>query len=181
MKLIQDMFPSFNILYNSPFFPYSRYNFSLKYLLRKESEENVIKENTFFIINVSDHWVLLTNFGCDSSTWHVYDSLYNPIYVFNLDKIFHHFETLDQKNDVFFVTHRDIVRQSGTTDCGLFALGILYSLCDGKNPSLIHLNRKECVCTIKIAWKIKNLFNFHTQNLLIKLRLTIIYIFTIVN
>jgi hypothetical protein len=85
-----------------------------------------------------DHWVLLTNFGCDSSTWHVYDSLYNPNYVFYLDKMFHHFETFDQKNDVFFVTHRDIVRQSGTTDCGLFALGILYSLCDGKNPSLIH-------------------------------------------
>jgi hypothetical protein len=143
MKLIHDLFPSFNILYNAPFFPYNRYDFSFKYLLRQETEENIIKENTFLILNVSDHWILLTNFGCDSGSWHVYDSLYQSSYVFALNKMFNHFNIIFEDNDVFLVTHRDVLRQTGITDCGLFALGFLFALCSGKNPSCIHFKQKE--------------------------------------
>jgi hypothetical protein len=78
-----------------------------KYLFTQETEENIIKENTFLILNVSDHWILLTNFGCDSGNWHVYDSLYQSTYVFALNKMFNHFNLIYEDNDVFLVTHRD--------------------------------------------------------------------------
>ena len=143
MKLINDKFPSFNILYNSPFFPYNQFDFSFKHLLRKESGESVIKENTFFVINVSSHWILLTNCGCDTNSWHVYDSLFNSSYLFSLDTMFKAFNQLYQENDVFFVTHRDVIRQSGANDCGLFVLGFIFAICEGKNPTFIQFKQKE--------------------------------------
>ena len=40
--------------------------------------------------------------------------------------MYNHFIIIYEDNDVFFVTHRDVLRQTGITDCGLFALGFLF-------------------------------------------------------
>ena len=35
-----------------------------------------------------------------------------------------------------FLNNRDVQRQEGSNDCGLFALAYMYTLCSGNNPSL---------------------------------------------
>ena len=58
MKLIQDQFPSVNILTASPFLNYNPKNFSLDNLLIDAEGKHVIKDRTFFILHaLKNHWV----------------------------------------------------------------------------------------------------------------------------
>ena len=58
MKLIQELFPNFNILTASPFLNYKADKFSLDNLLIDEKGNHVIKDHTFFILHsLERHWV----------------------------------------------------------------------------------------------------------------------------
>ena len=58
MKLIQELFPNFNILTASPFLNYKADTFSLDNLLIDEKGNHVIKDHTFFILHSLElHWV----------------------------------------------------------------------------------------------------------------------------
>jgi hypothetical protein len=63
MKLIKKTFNQFNILYRSLYINNNDKNFSLDNLLVDKSGNNVIKENSFFILHSrKNHWILLTNY-----------------------------------------------------------------------------------------------------------------------
>ena len=156
MKLIQEQFPHFNILTASPYWNYNANKFSLDNLLIDDKGNHVIKDGTFFILHsLERHWVnlfllfgnidniltyfikvLLTNYDGDLDEWHLYDSLNEEGYRKSISVILGEISKIFPETYHMFLNNRDVQRQEGINDCGLFALAYMYTLCSGNNPSL---------------------------------------------
>lgn len=85
------------------------------------------------------HWITLTNYNIFFSArnkslgiWFIYDSLNNPEYY--LDTIKPALKRLNISS-IIKVMACDMVKQSGSSDCGLFALGYAIAICESKDPS----------------------------------------------
>ena len=85
----------------------------------------------------------MTNFNCEPNTWHIYDSLFSESYLKSMKYILKTFSEINKEIDFFIILHRDVQRQKGPNDCGLFVLAFLFALCEGKNPSLINFKQSE--------------------------------------
>ena len=156
MKLIQEQFPHFNILTASPYWNYNANKFSLDNLLIDDKGNHVIKDGTFFILHsLERHWVnlfyylcsidkilnyftkvLLTNYDGDFDEWYLYDSLNEEGYRKSMSLILGEISQIFPQTNHMFLNNRDVQRQEGINDCGLFALAYMYTLCSGNNPSL---------------------------------------------
>jgi Ulp1 family protease len=80
--------------------------------------------------------VLLTNFDGDLDEWHLYDSLNEEGYRKSMSLILGEISHIFPETIHMFLNNRDVQRQEGFNDCGLFALAYMYTLCSGNNPSL---------------------------------------------
>ena len=87
------------------------------------------------------HWLTVTNIGADSDAEiMVYDSLYPSIGTFVQKQIATLLHT-DQKEIKVNIMNMQV--QSGTCDCGLFALATATSLVDGVHPGAITFKQSE--------------------------------------
>ena len=79
---------------------------------------------------------MLTNFDGGLDEWHLYDSLNEECYRKSISLILGEIcQILPEIYHMFF-NNRDVQRQEGFNDCGLFALAYMYTLCSVNNPSL---------------------------------------------
>ncbi len=130
MVLIQEQFPECNILTGSPYFSYTRESFDKNQLYSKK-DDHIVTPNTFFVLNsCGNHWVMLTNYGCDIDVWHFYDSLNGSQYLNSMELILSHFTSMYPETEYQILYNRDVQRQIGSDDCGLFALAYIYTICN---------------------------------------------------
>ena len=88
------------------------------------------------ILNVSgNHWVTATNVGCEGNKVKVYDSLYTKLFDKHREDLYACLASMlhtTSKNMV--IEWPSMAQQIGTADCGLFALAVAISLCNGDDP-----------------------------------------------
>lgn len=85
------------------------------------------------VLNVSEnHWLTISNIGCDSFSVKVYDSLGGRLPHISRKVVAN---ILQCKKQCIIVMHEDVQKQHGGNDCGVFALAFATSLCNGKDPS----------------------------------------------
>ena len=86
------------------------------------------------ILNVGGkHWVTATNIGCEGNKVKVFDSLSLKLSKKDEQSLA---ALLDTSLPDMTIEWPSMQQQSGTTDCGLFAIAVAVSLCNGDNPSL---------------------------------------------
>ena len=92
------------------------------------------------VLNISgDHWVTVTNIGCGENGIKVYDSdsLYRQAPKSSRPKFLACLAALLNTSSANMVVEwPSLKRQKGGSDCGLFAIAVAVSLCNGDNPSL---------------------------------------------
>ena len=99
------------------------------------------KEDFVQVINMGrNHWVTVTNIGCESNRIKVYDSL-NYLYAKLPESDRQKFHTslaalLNTSLADMVIEWPSMVQQKGCSDCGLFALAVIVSLCNGDDPGL---------------------------------------------
>ena len=98
------------------------------------------QKNFIQLLNMSgDHWVTVTNIGCRENHVKVYDSLYRqpPKCQKSRDKFMACLAALLSTSQAeMLVEWPSLKRQKGCSDCGLFALAVAVSLCNGDDPSM---------------------------------------------
>ena len=87
-----------------------------------------------------NHWICVSTVGCQPSAINVYDSLHG-----RLDK---HTRTLiadlmQSQQRTIEVCYADVQRQSGGSDCGLFAVAFAVSICCFQDPATISFHQKD--------------------------------------
>ena len=92
------------------------------------------------MIHLYNHWVCITNYNPwlfpenPTGIWHLYDSLQAPeSYVHLLSNVIRRFTDGAHCNINYVI----MPKQSGTSDCGLFALGYATALCLEINPATL--------------------------------------------
>ena len=91
------------------------------------------------IIVNSNHWVALSTVGCQPSTIKVFDSLGGRLPKRCLKLVADLMQSREKEVTIEFV---DVQEQKGASDCGLFALVFLTSICNGHDPATQHYNQK---------------------------------------
>ena len=88
------------------------------------------------ILNVGgDHWVTVSNIGCAEDSIRIYDSLYTNVHQKAKQKLVKQMAyLLMPKSKAMTLEWADMQRQSGTSDCGLFAIAVATCLCSGSLP-----------------------------------------------
>ena len=141
MYMVQNQYPFYNILFRSCHWELAD-EFS-KFHLMYNTNECIIKENTFIILRASkNHWVLLTNHKTSPNTWSFYDSIGSPCYLLALAPFFKSLSEIVE-TDVSIVESMSIQTQKGIDDCGLFALANLISICKGIDPCSLKLKQNK--------------------------------------
>ena len=93
------------------------------------------------ILNVGEcHWVTISTIGCPASTVKVYDSLHMKISSRTKKLIA---DLLMTQEKSIAITHTNVQWQSGSSDCGLFALVFATSLCQGNDPVNISYDQQQ--------------------------------------
>ena len=93
---------------------------------------NIINNSTLL---VDCHWVTITNINANNQ-WILYDSLNNTNNLNNLKPLFKKIKTAEKNTGRFQLdTFPDISTQTGSDDCGLFALAYAIEVCRGNNPA----------------------------------------------
>ena len=84
------------------------------------------------IVNIGgNHWVTVTNIGCEENRIKVYDTLYRSMS--NTDKI-KLAALLNTSLESMVIEWPSLQIQEGDSDCGLFAMAIALALCNGQDP-----------------------------------------------
>lgn len=81
-----------------------------------------------------NHWICLSSTRCQPSTVYVYDSLHGKLDAHTKKVVA---DLMQSKADQIEIRYADVQRQSGGSDCGLFALAFATTLCFGENPETI--------------------------------------------
>ena len=83
-----------------------------------------------------NHWVAATSIGCESNRVKVYDSLYRELSNEHKEHLYTSLAAMLQTSKRnMIIDWPSMVQQSGTADCGMFALAVAISLCNGDDPS----------------------------------------------
>lgn len=81
-----------------------------------------------------NHWICLSTMRCQPSTVYVYDSLHGKLDAHTKKVVA---DLMQSKENQIEVRYADVQRQSGASDCGLFALAFATTLYFGDNPETI--------------------------------------------
>ncbi|CAB4021279.1 Calcium-responsive transcription factor [Paramuricea clavata] len=94
------------------------------------------KEDFVQIVNVcGNHWITLSNIGCPKDTVTLYDSLYNNLDSGSKAKLHKQIaDMLMPTSKHLTIQWADMQKQTGTCDCGLFAIAAATSQCYGILP-----------------------------------------------
>ena len=95
------------------------------------------QDNFVQIVNIANsHWVCVSNIGCPSGVVDVYDSI--PHYSTGSYALQKQLAAILHTNKrSFTVCYVNVQRQSGSADCGLFAITFAHTLCCGEDLHMI--------------------------------------------
>ena len=95
------------------------------------------------IINVGgQHWVCASNINCPPGVVDVYDSI--PSYSAGSYTLRKQIASILKTPDSSFqIRFPDVQRQSGGSDCGLFAIAFAVALCFGSDPHLLSFDQQK--------------------------------------
>ena len=79
-----------------------------------------------------NHWICLSTVGCQPSEVIVYDSLNGRLDPHTKKLVADIMQSRERHIDIFYA---DVQHQSGSNDCGLFAIALATSVCYGKDPA----------------------------------------------
>ena len=120
LKLLRERFPDQNGLCGTD-------------ILSLRSYDTSKLGNSIFIDNpCGNHWVTISNIGCEPGEWAIYDSL-----SYDCESSITFFQYICPFSDSVSVLKPFAQRQTGSNDCGLFALAFAFALCDKQNPSAL--------------------------------------------
>ena len=125
----------------SKMFPHAKGLHSvLAFESRKPKVERGLEDFVQVILIGRNHWVTITNIGCESNKVKVYDSLYY-LYAKLPESDRQKFHTslaslLNTSLANMVIEWPSMVQQKGCSDCGLFALAVAVSLCNDDDPGL---------------------------------------------
>jgi len=97
-----------------------------------------VQNNFIQILHDKNHWLTISTVETDESDVYVYDSLYRQLSDKVQSQIACIMKTPFRQINAHFI---DIQRQSGTSDCGVFAIAFATSLCFGQQPELLSYNQ----------------------------------------
>ena len=86
------------------------------------------------IIANQNHWVALSTVGCQLSTIRVYDRLGGRLPKHCLKLVG---DLMQSRKKLVTVEFVDVQEQKGASDCGLFALAYITSICNGQDPATL--------------------------------------------
>ena len=90
-----------------------------------------------------EHWIVASNVGTsECSTVYVYDSLFTESDEDSSCLILRMFHNRNNGNSVS-VTMRNMQKQNGLIDCGLFAIAVMTSLAHREDPSTVMYDQKK--------------------------------------
>ena len=96
--------------------------------------------NAIQILHInSNHWAVMSTLGCEQNIIEYYDSLYNNISLSTKSTI----TKLLQPKESFTVRIKNVAKQLGGTECGLYAIAYCVSLANGQDPSGIVYDQRE--------------------------------------
>ena len=112
------------------------------------------------IINVNgQHWVCASNVLCSPGVVEVYDSI--PSYSIGSQSLHRQLAAIIRTRErQFHVRFVDVQRQSGGSDCGLFATAFATALCNGQDPHLLSFEQSEMREHLKECFVTNKLVNF---------------------
>ena len=83
-----------------------------------------------------NHWVAATNIGYESNKFKVYDSLYRELSNEHKEHLYTSLAAMLQTSERnVIIEWPSMVQQSGTADCGMYALAVAISLCNCDDPT----------------------------------------------
>ena len=140
------------------------------------ANEPIITGNSFIILNINKHWVLLTNHENNLNTWRLYDSIGSACY---FNDLVYFFKALSEvvSTDCFVVESRSVQKQKGASDCGLFALANLISICNRLDPSdlIFDVNKMREHYNNSIVKSKFDMFEHYSANRRVKIRETKVF------
>ena len=87
-----------------------------------------------------NHWIMVSSIGCSRNTVKICDSLNLRLSstIVNVNV-----EFLHASNDFFTIEYARMQCQTGSDDCGLFAIASACALCNGHDHSLAKFDQPE--------------------------------------
>ena len=86
----------------------------------------------------NDHWVAISTVGCQPSTVKVFDSLGGRLPKRSVKLVA---DLLQSKEEAITFAFVDVQKQDGGSDCGLFAIAFITSICNGQDPTVLRYNQ----------------------------------------
>ncbi len=127
-------------------------------ILSENFQFSIQKGEFVQIINVNNsHWLTVSNIGCPKGTVNIYDSVSsNSLSAHTVKVIAGILFVTDLKK--ITVNYIDVQTQSNCSDCGVFSLAFVTSLCHGEDPS------KISYVTYKLRDHLYNCLEKHTMS-----------------
>lgn len=113
------------------------------------------KDDFVQIVNVyGNHWVTISNIGCPKDTVTLYDSLYSNLDSASKAKLQKQIAyMLMPMSSHLKIKWADMQKQTGTCDCGLFAIAVATSLCFGILPQDCNWEQEKMRDHLSICFK----------------------------
>ena len=108
-----------------------------------------------------NHWITVSSVGCDAGTIKVYDSmdlaLTSTLKTTLVDLI-------NTSSDRFVIEYMNIQYQIGGDNCGVFAIALACSICNGQDPSTLKFDQDAMHPHLIDAFLKKKLVPFPTKS-----------------
>ena len=98
--------------------------------------------NNLQIVHMGDinHWIVISTMGCKRDEIEIYDSLQTTLTVQSETIIARY---LHSKSSYIIMKYINVAAQSGSTECGLYAIAIMTALAHGQDPALFILDQNS--------------------------------------
>ena len=87
----------------------------------------------------SNHWITISNISCDKNEVAVYDS--KPTAYLSPDTKEKIASIICSDQTQFSITIKQVQRQNGSQDCGLFAIAFAHAICCGIDPTSLSFSQ----------------------------------------
>ena len=110
-------------------------------VLQENRSQSPLRANSLQIVWINEnHWITISTIGCTNEDVICYDSLHSPITA-DVQTVLA--RLLFTSKPTFQVKLAKVTRQSGTSDCGLFAIAYITHLAFGQDPALFTFSQDK--------------------------------------